>query len=182
MTHIHDTAEFAARVTARRSMSIIEMVDFLELEEVSRDTYLYIDTEGRLSAVEKSDRLSSPDDEFESVGYISASNMVGDVRRHIAQRGQQAAHAAHMLATIEPSEAELSDAQEAEETEFQSVLEYVAEQHGLSAEALERAILVGSAFTREEWVSGIAHRALAKPLSITFRQVMENIASDEAAQ
>jgi hypothetical protein len=53
-------------------MSISELVSVLMLDNVTRNTYVYIDNDGALCAIEKPDRMSYPIDEFSSIGYFNS--------------------------------------------------------------------------------------------------------------
>jgi hypothetical protein len=53
-----------------RHKTITQMVADLDLTEASRNTYLYIDTDGALCAIEKWDRTAYPVDEVDCIGYL----------------------------------------------------------------------------------------------------------------
>ena len=69
-----DTKAFARRMSEYRNMQLGEMLKLIGYKraEITRDTYLYIDTDGKLCAVEKPDVESQPADLFEAIGYIRA--------------------------------------------------------------------------------------------------------------
>jgi hypothetical protein len=63
-----------------RAMTIEQMLKQLGLtrgKDTDKNTYLYIDTDGRLTACQKTDRNSIPRDQHEQIGYVIAFEKAG---------------------------------------------------------------------------------------------------------
>lgn len=69
-----------------RDMSMSEMLKHLEYrpEEITMQTYIYIDVDGKLSGMTKRDHQAQPDDEFESIGYVYKHGSLEDFRKELA--------------------------------------------------------------------------------------------------
>jgi hypothetical protein len=79
------TTTTAENITRTRNMRLLDMVVELGLEEVTPKTFIYIDENGRLAAIEKQHRQSFIEGAEYEHGYVFDHEYAADVRKAISK-------------------------------------------------------------------------------------------------
>lgn len=61
-----------AEVTGLNIEQMLEACNLKRGRDTSRNTYLYVAMDGRLTSTEKADRHSAPADEYAAIGYVAS--------------------------------------------------------------------------------------------------------------
>ena len=73
--------KIARTITRVHKMRLLDVVAEMGLSEVTRDTFIYVDLEGNLAAIEKRDRNSYVEDASDELGYVFDHEYAADIRQ-----------------------------------------------------------------------------------------------------